>query len=115
MFSSGTARLLRRGEKQAITSKTAINISRSKWSGLLVMQRYAHSSSHYYVIMLNDDAQELIGDRFPIPRYILCDAGGSQARFLLSKLNPSTTHMSGGYGQAQGQAIFTDECVDDFR
>ena len=65
--------------------------------------------------MLIDDVQELIGDRFPIPRYILCDAGGSQARFLLSKLNPSTTHMSGGYGQAQGQAIFTDECVDAVR
>ena len=54
-------------------------------------------------------SQELIADRFPIPRYIVCDAGGSQARFLLSKLNPSTTHMSGGYGQGQGQAIFTDD------
>ncbi|KAG2073351.1 hypothetical protein BDR04DRAFT_1010727, partial [Suillus decipiens] len=39
--------------------------------------------------------------------------GGSQARFLLSKLNPSMTHMSTSmYGTAQaagaGQAIFTD-------
>jgi protein transport protein SEC23 len=53
-------------------------------------------------------------DRAPIPRYIVCDQGGSQARFLLSKLNPSTTHMSTGmYGSAsgagQGQAIFTDD------
>lgn len=53
-------------------------------------------------------------DRFPIPRYIVCDQGGSQARFLLSKLNPSTTHMSTGmYGSAPGagagQAIFTDD------
>jgi len=58
------------------------------------------------------DAQELLVDRFPIPRYIVCDQGGSQARFLLSKLNPSTTHMSGGmYGSstAGGQAIFTDD------
>lgn len=41
----------------------------------------------------------------------MCDHGGSQARFLLSKVNPSTTHMSGGqYGQeAQGQAISTDD------
>ncbi|KAH8913973.1 hypothetical protein BT69DRAFT_1186146, partial [Atractiella rhizophila] len=58
-----------------------------------------------------DDAAELLMDRFPISRYVVCDQGGSQARFLLSKLNPSTTHMSGGaYGGAQqGQAIFTDD------
>jgi len=59
------------------------------------------------------DAQELLVDRNPIPRYVVTDQGGSQARFLLSKLNPSTTHMSGGmYGTnagGQGQAIFTDD------
>lgn len=57
------------------------------------------------------DAQELLEDRNPIPRYVVCDQGGSQARFLLSKLNPSTTHMSGsGYGAGPaGQAIFTDD------
>jgi len=58
--------------------------------------------------------QDLLVDRFPIPRYIVCDQGGSQARFLLSKLNPSTTHMSNTmYGSAPGanagQAIFTDD------
>ncbi len=30
-----------------------------------------------------EDAKELIQDRFPLPRFIVCDAGGSQARFLL--------------------------------
>src|SRR5437879_3606188 len=55
--------------------------------------------------------QELIADRFPLPRFIVCDAGGSQARFLLSKLNPSTTHTSGGYGGVpqNAQTIFTDD------
>ena len=43
-----------------------------------------------------EDATELLLDRFPVPRYVICDQGGSQARFLLSKLNPSTTHVSGG-------------------
>lgn len=56
--------------------------------------------------------QDLIQDRFPLPRYIVCDAGGSQARFLLSKLNPSTTHTSsatyGGVSQT-AQTIFTDD------
>ncbi|KAI3636334.1 hypothetical protein MIR68_005686 [Amoeboaphelidium protococcarum] len=71
------------------------------------------------------DAQELLQDRFPVPRFINCDQGGSQARFLLSKLNPSTTHTTmatggaGGYyggqqmqqsQQASGaQPIFTDD------
>lgn len=57
------------------------------------------------------DAADLLADRFPVPRYIVTDQGGSQARFLLSKLNPSTTHMSAGmYGtQASGTAIFTDD------
>ncbi|KAG8811505.1 GTPase-activating protein S23 [Serendipita sp. 399] len=61
------------------------------------------------------DAQDLLVDRLPIPRYIVCDQGGSQARFLLSKLNPSTTHINmygagpAGMGGAGGQAIFTDD------
>ncbi|GAA5997902.1 GTPase-activating protein SEC23 [Rhodotorula paludigena] len=54
------------------------------------------------------DAQDLLLDRFPIPRYVVCDQGGSQARFLLSKLNPSTTHVSGG-GYGVGQVVLTDD------
>lgn len=58
-----------------------------------------------------EDAKELIQDRFPLPRFIVCDAGGSQARFLLSKLNPSTTHTTGSYGGVAqtAQTIFTDD------
>eukprot|EP01029_Cantina_marsupialis_P008172 TRINITY_DN1944_c1_g1_i1.p1 TRINITY_DN1944_c1_g1~~TRINITY_DN1944_c1_g1_i1.p1 ORF type:complete len:786 (+),score=174.34 TRINITY_DN1944_c1_g1_i1:55-2412(+) len=36
-----------------------------------------------------EDAQTLMADRLPVPRFIVCDQGKSQARFLLSKLNPS--------------------------
>lgn len=39
-----------------------------------------------------DDAQEILLTRFPMPRYIDTEQGGSQARFLLSKVNPSQTH-----------------------
>ena len=39
-----------------------------------------------------DDAQEILQTRFPMPRYIYTEHGGSQARFLLSKVNPSQTH-----------------------
>lgn len=67
------------------------------------------------------DAAELLADRYPIPMYVVCDQGGSQSRFLLSKLNPSNTHLSAGsaannaYGaNPQGQSdpsasIFTDD------
>lgn len=57
------------------------------------------------------EASELLVDRFPLPRFIDTDAGGSQARFLLAKLNPSNTHQnSGGYGSASGsQVVLTDD------
>jgi protein transport protein SEC23 len=52
----------------------------------------------------------MLVDRFPVPRYVVTQHGGSQARFLLSKLNPSTTHTSAaGFGQPGAQAIFTDD------
>ncbi|KAF3799104.1 Protein transport protein sec23 [Colletotrichum gloeosporioides] len=59
-----------------------------------------------------EDARDLITDRFPLPRFIVCNQGGSQARFLLSKLNPSTTHTTGAYGGVgaqNAQTIFTDD------
>jgi len=39
-----------------------------------------------------DDAADILQTRFPMPRYIDTEHGGSQARFLLSKVNPSQTH-----------------------
>ena len=60
---------------------------------------------------LTHKSQELVQDRFPLPRFIICDANGSQARFLLSKLNPSTTHTTSAYGSTSqsAQTIFTDD------
>eukprot|EP00163_Fabomonas_tropica_P005041 TRINITY_DN1449_c0_g1_i1.p1 TRINITY_DN1449_c0_g1~~TRINITY_DN1449_c0_g1_i1.p1 ORF type:complete len:739 (-),score=224.20 TRINITY_DN1449_c0_g1_i1:330-2546(-) len=46
------------------------------------------------------DAREIVKSRFPIPRWVDCDQGGSQARFLMSKLNPSLTHNNAGGNQA---------------
>ncbi|KJE96351.1 hypothetical protein, variant [Capsaspora owczarzaki ATCC 30864] len=56
------------------------------------------------------EAQQLLVSRFPLPRYIDCDQGGSQARFLLSKVNPSQTHNSANvYGQEAGLQVLTDD------
>lgn len=71
-----------------------------------------------------NDALALINSRFPIPHFVKTSQGESQSRFLISKLNPSTTHVSSnaspmgliqGYDQAgmplmqQGTAVFTDD------
>ncbi|XP_045430260.1 protein transport protein Sec23B isoform X2 [Pipistrellus kuhlii] len=57
-----------------------------------------------------DDAQEILQARFPMPRYISTEHGGSQARFLLSKVNPSQTHNNlYAWGQETGAPILTDD------
>lgn len=71
------------------------------------------------------DAADILAERYPVPMYVVCDQGGSQARFLISKLNPSNTHVAsaggsgwapgmqtagaGGQQQAPQQPIFTDD------
>ncbi|KAL1130633.1 hypothetical protein AAG570_011875 [Ranatra chinensis] len=58
-----------------------------------------------------DDAQEILHTRFPMPRYIVTEQGGSQARFLLSKVNPSQTHnnMYVYGGGESGAPVLTDD------
>lgn len=54
-----------------------------------------------------DDAAEILAGRFPAPRYIDTEQGGSQARFLLSKVNPSQTHNNMyAYGAVSTRYIF---------
>nr|KJB78638.1 hypothetical protein B456_013G010400 [Gossypium raimondii] len=55
-----------------------------------------------------DDADAIINERFPVPRLVICDQHGSQARFLLAKLNPSASCNSDGHGPG-GDIIFTDD------
>ncbi|KAL8229489.1 hypothetical protein R6Q57_014389 [Mikania cordata] len=40
------------------------------------------------------EAEQLVGQRIPVPKLIKCEQHSSQARFLLAKLNPSVTHKS---------------------
>lgn len=56
-----------------------------------------------------DDAQAIIAERFPVPRLVVCDQHGSQARFLLAKLNPSATYNSTHGPPPGGDIIFTDD------
>jgi protein transport protein SEC23 len=54
------------------------------------------------------DAQEILLTRFPVPRFIDTEQGGSQARFLLCKVNPSQTHNNQGWG-SDGAPVLTDD------
>jgi len=58
-----------------------------------------------------EDAKQILGDRFPVPRYIQTNAGGSQERFLKAKVNPSTTYTATGEfgGGGGGDTLYTDD------
>jgi protein transport protein SEC23 len=74
-------------------------------------QGYQNQSEHVNFKSLLDapqhDAQMIMNNRFPVPRYIVCDQHKSEGRFLLSMLNPSVTHLTGD--AMSGQTIFTDD------
>ncbi|XP_023000079.1 protein transport protein SEC23-like [Cucurbita maxima] len=55
-----------------------------------------------------DDVDATIKERFPVPRLVICDQHGSQARFLLAKLNPSATYNTES-PLPGGDIIFTDD------
>ncbi|XP_031487481.1 protein transport protein SEC23 [Nymphaea colorata] len=54
------------------------------------------------------DAEALLNDRIPVPKLINCDQHGSQARFLLAKLNPSVTHDT-LHASNTSEVILTDD------
>ena len=54
------------------------------------------------------DAKAMASNRLPYPKIVECNQNGSQARFLLAKLNPSVTYASGGQVMG-GEAIRTDD------
>lgn len=56
-----------------------------------------------------DEKEDIISARFPIPAEVSCDQGTSQARFLTAKLNPSSTHNA-PEGQGDGTPqVFTED------
>jgi len=68
-----------------------------------------HQNFRELLMAPKEDAAMLLQERFPVPMYIECDQYGSQARFLLAKLNPSVTHNSAGNAGQGGDFLFTDD------
>jgi protein transport protein SEC23 len=70
----------------------------------------------YFAQLLNapkNDAQATMESRYPFPRFIECVERGSQARFLMAKLNPSITQSTqegANYGQGGSEPpVFTED------
>ncbi|XP_065863176.1 protein transport protein SEC23 G [Euphorbia lathyris] len=59
------------------------------------------------------DAEQLVAERVPAPKLIKCDQHGSQARFLLAKLNPSVTQNS-TYKEGSEIILTDDLSLQDF-
>lgn len=54
-----------------------------------------------------EEAEGIAARRFPVPRIVQCDHNGSQARFLLARLNPSATYNSTNV--VASEVIMTDD------
>eukprot|EP00923_Selenidium_pygospionis_P060506 GHVN01106466.1.p1 GENE.GHVN01106466.1~~GHVN01106466.1.p1 ORF type:complete len:394 (-),score=32.36 GHVN01106466.1:119-1300(-) len=88
------------------------------WHGDMIhswkMQGFHESAEHENFKRLLQapvsDAKNILSDRFPVPKFIVCNAGGSQARFILAKVNPSATHnQMPGFGSDSSNVVMTDD------
>lgn len=74
--------------------------------GLLEKEEYANLKQ--LVAAPIEDAREILATRFPIPRYIETQVGGSQARFLLARVNPSKNYQD-VWNQQGGATVLSDD------
>lgn len=77
-------------------------------------QGYHNEPSHAHFKTLleapNKDIAEIILDRFPVPSVLICDQNSSQARFVISQLNPSLAQQSRvDTGAGTGENYFSDD------
>ncbi|WOL12215.1 hypothetical protein Cni_G20981 [Canna indica] len=81
----------------------------AQWRNMGYQNQPEHQAFAQLLQAPQDDAQVIIKERFPVPRLVICDQHGSQARFLLAKLNPSATYNSAQEVVPGGDVIFTDD------
>ena len=81
----------------------------AQWRNLGYQDQPEHQAFAQLLRAPQDDGQAIVRDRFPVPRLVVCDQHGSQARFLLAKLNPSATYNNAHEMAAGSDVIFTDD------
>ncbi|CAL8992145.1 unnamed protein product [Prunus brigantina] len=81
----------------------------AQWRNMGYQNQPEHQAFAQLLQAPHDDTESIIRDRFPVPRLVVCDQHGSQARFLLAKLNPSATYNNAHEMAAGSDVIFTDD------
>jgi protein transport protein SEC23 len=80
----------------------------AQWRKAGYQDQEGHEAFAQLLKVPHEEANSIIKERFPVPRLVVCDQYGSQARFLLAKLNPSVTYNSDNPSPG-GDVIFTDD------
>lgn len=81
----------------------------AQWRNMGYQNQPEHQAFAQLLEAPQEEARIIIRDRFPVPRLVVCDQHGSQARFLLAKLNPSATYNNANEMAAGSDVIFTDD------
>ncbi|XP_074272499.1 protein transport protein SEC23 E-like [Silene latifolia] len=81
----------------------------AQWRNMGYQNQPEHEAFKLLLEAPHQEAQMIVHDRFPVPRLVVCDQHGSQARFLLAKLNPSSTYNNVNEMAAGSDVIFTDD------
>ncbi|KAG9446023.1 hypothetical protein H6P81_012151 [Aristolochia fimbriata] len=81
----------------------------AQWRNMGYQNLPEHQAFKQLLQAPHEEAQMIISSRFPVPRLVVCDQHGSQARFLLAKLNPSATYNSAHEVTPGSDVIFTDD------
>ncbi|KAK1279065.1 hypothetical protein QJS04_geneDACA007382 [Acorus gramineus] len=81
----------------------------AQWRNMGYQNQPEHQAFTQLLQAPHEDSQMIIKDRFPVPRLVVCDQHGSQARFLLAKLNPSVSYNSANDLAPGSDIIFTDD------
>ncbi|KAL4272455.1 hypothetical protein GQ457_13G017240 [Hibiscus cannabinus] len=84
-------------------------ITIAQWRNMGYQNQPEHQAFALLLEAPQVDAQIIIRERFPVPRLVVCDQHGSQARFLLAKLNPSATYNNATDIAPGSDIIFTDD------
>ncbi|VEU37996.1 unnamed protein product [Pseudo-nitzschia multistriata] len=72
-------------------------------------EREEHAAFRQLLEAPQADAGLIMDSRTPVPRFVVCDQHKSEARFLMARLNPTSTHNSDLDGGGQGTTVYTDD------
>eukprot|EP00742_Colponemidia_sp_Colp-10_P002689 GILJ01002874.1.p1 GENE.GILJ01002874.1~~GILJ01002874.1.p1 ORF type:complete len:758 (+),score=106.72 GILJ01002874.1:32-2305(+) len=81
----------------------------AQWRDAKYHEMPEHGAFRQLLFAPKEDAKLILEERFPTPKYVETDQGGSQARFLMARVNPSVTHNSNPNDMGKAPLVFTDD------